>query len=287
MFVYAEDVFVLNCIADMLILCFVFKYEIKVNSKYILRILLISIFESVLVVLLINKSLAFKAFGKMLLLFVVAWAASLGKNYCSVVSNFFLIMVSSFVFCGAIMFVGNGLSFFNLPALSKFCSFAAGCALALTACFCFDRGIRDKVRLFPRQSSCCVCVNGKKIEGLTLFADTGNLLKTAFGQSIVVLDERIFKRLSGLNAVKSCALHDYVSFYDALPDELKAKAGFKLVKGIGGATVYVTLKPDFIIIEGHSVDNVLIMPGNFSGSSFDGIYNPIFFLKENSEGYEL
>ena len=75
MFVYAEDVFVLNFIVDMLILCFVFKYEIKAKSKYILRILAIAVSESVLVVFLINRSLVFKTFGKMLLLFAVAWTA--------------------------------------------------------------------------------------------------------------------------------------------------------------------------------------------------------------------
>ena len=51
--------------------------------------------------------------------------------------------------------------------------------------------------------------------------------------------------------------------------------------------VYVTLKTDYIIIDGHSIKNALIMPGEFSGSGFDGIYNPIFFSKGRGEGYEL
>lgn len=287
MFVYAEDVFVLNFIVDMLILCFVFKYEIKAKSKYILRILAIAVSESVLVVFLINRSLVFKTFGKMLLLFAVAWTASQKKNFRYVAGNFFLLMADSFVLCGAVLFVGNGFDFLKLSALKKSVSFVLGCVLSLAACFWFDRCIRNKIRFFPRQCSCSVCVNGKMIENIMLFADTGNLLMSASGNGIVVLSKEIFRKLSGLSAAKLCALSDYFSFYEALPGELKPKAGFKITKGVNGVNVYVTLKTDYIIIDGHSIKNALIMPGEFSGSGFDGIYNPIFFSKGRGEGYEL
>lgn len=279
MYVYAEDIFALNFVADILILGFVFKYEIKAKSKYALRIFFIAVAESILTVVLVNKSVEFKVLGKISLLLAVAWTASCEKSFRVISGNFILITVSSFVFCGAVLFVGNGLEFVELPVFSKLICFAFGCALAVGACFCFDRCIKGKIHLFLQLSSCEVSICGKKVERLTLFADTGNLLKTVSGQSIIVIDEKIFKELCGLSNVGFNDFSEMTDVCAALPEDLKTKAGFKFIKGIGQANIFMTLKTDFVKIDGRCIENAQIMPGNFAGSGFDGVYNPIFFLQ--------
>lgn len=250
MYVYGEEVFIINFIMDLTLAVFVMKISGK--KMNILRCALSAATGGIysVISLYINTTI----FHSIIISAIMARIISGNDNELTVRSAVFLFIFSVMSGGGILLLLE---SFPELKGNMLF--MLAGSLLSVTVCISAGKNLYNGAKIISGTYKATI-THREKNYSLRLFNDTGNLITTPSGESVVVVGENIFTRIFG-------DIHNTDNFRNGI--------SFVNAGTITGEKVFFIIKADKLYIpsEGYIVSPVYITSADINTDRFDGIIN--------------
>ncbi len=262
MYVYGEEVFLINFIMDY-ILC-IFSYMLTSGKINFFRALFAASAGGIYsVICLYYPAGTISKIGVCLLMALIAEK----KGAYDILTTAMILLCGSMVFSGGTVFflsvwentIGKGL----MQMLSG--AFTGG----FIAISCLGR-IKHERAVKSSTVSVTAQFMGRNIS-LSLLNDTGNLLTTQGGYGISVLSEEAFYKVCP--ELRDILTDDGAGFSEVFPEIYSGRVSFINSGSTGGEKILPVIKIDSFTYEGKIILPAYISPAKISDGRFDGIIN--------------
>lgn len=278
MYVYIEEVFLTNFIADFLMcrtLCAVKSYKHKTIKSAAAA--LIGTGYAFLTILNVRcfGNLVFKLLFALVMVYILGLKLSLKPLLID-----FVILLALSCLCAGItvcislmshssanfaFFSFNSVTFFEMLA-----GVGSGCLLSrpliryLIGRISFDKIIYD-----------CVLSYKKNTLKAKMLADSGNLMCTLLKEPICIVREDLFYMLTGIPGALHRDYDGFCAFFDSLDEESKKAVSPAHVATVTGEAVATVVKTDALTIGDKELCGMHIAACPIANERVDGVFNPV------------
>jgi len=260
MYVYAEEVFIVNFIMDMLIAAFVMRHYGR--KKYILRTIICGFIGGIyaITVLYIPSGILSK-FAVSLIMGCVICGRSIYDCFMSAI----MLLFGSLLCSGGIILTDLLLQDIHITAGKNILTMLSGSFCGLFIFNMTVKTIKKTEGLKGLTFSSEIIFAERKIQA-KLLQDSGNLLKTINGENIIMISEDMFYRLCP-------ELKEYAA--TALPEIYDGRISFVMAGSVTGEKLFTVLKADTITLREQNINlsPAYISPAKIKDVRFDGIIN--------------
>ncbi len=280
MYVYIEDIILVNFVADYIVLNWVCKKNC-INRIMFCNIL-VSILETLFITLIFIKGYLYLSnIFKFLTLFISAFFVTKPRKIKNFFKNLFLIYIYTFILAGSVLFVkyfGVKDLFYKMDDSVGLFDIVSGFLIGYVLIYIFDTFIFNKSVQISGIYEAEILFSDKIIKEIFLYADTGNFIRTLSGESVVVISNRIMKNICKTETLSFDSYDEYLKCYRSLDYDIFTHCGVTKVNTVSGCKYLLSVRIDKMIFSGnYIIENVTVVGGDFSYSEFDGIFNPIIF----------
>ncbi|MBE6038788.1 MAG: hypothetical protein E7218_06235 [Anaerofustis stercorihominis] len=280
MYVYAEEIFMVNFIMDYMLAHFV--CSIKNHRKTKLKCFICALIGGVYGVSSLYIHMGIQ--HKIITCFAMGYIIDKSCVYETVISSV-LMLLGSFICAGSITALSylcssQYISSADIDYIIVFFGSVAGlyifdkCILTINK----SADIKDNI-IRAKISMCHICTY------IYLLNDSGNLLRTTDGKSVIIVDKSVFSALCPDVDVEIVS-DDIKRVREALPEELQKRAGIITAEGITGKYNMLLLKIDNVklyVDTGTEISPAYVAFAHIDDERFSGIINMNLISKEASK----
>lgn len=285
MYVYIEDIILVNFVADYIVLNRVLKKNCI--NRIMLCNILVSILETLFITLIFIKGYLYLSnIFKFLTLFVSAFFVTKPRKIKNFFKNLFLIYIYTFILAGAVLFVKYFSvkdPFYKMDYSVGLFDIVSGFFIGYVLIYIFDTFVFNKFVQISGTYGAEILFADKTVKDIFLYADTGNLIRTLSGDSVVVINNKIMKNICKTEKIRFDSYDEYLECYCSLDYDVFIHCGVIKVNTVSGGEYLLSVRVDKMIFGGkYIIENVTVVGGNFTYSEFDGIFNPIILTNRGN-----
>lgn len=285
MYVYIEDIILVNFVADYIVLNRVLKKNCI--NRIMLCNILVSILETLFITLIFIKGYLYLSnIFKFLALFVSAFFVTKPRKIKNFFKNLFLIYIYTFILAGAVLFVKYFSvkdPFYKMDYSVGLFDIVSGFFIGYVLIYIFDTFVFNKFVQISGTYEAEILFADKTVKDIFLYADTGNLIRTLSGDSVVVINNKIMKNICKTEKIRFDSYDEYLECYRSLDYDVFIHCGVIKVNTVSEGEYLLSVRVDKMIFGGkYIIENVTVVGGNFTYSEFDGIFNPIILTNRGN-----